>query len=158
MAHQLVQNSRSGNPPPHLFRWKGGREKGAGRGKETEGGRGGISEGKRGVGVLPHLHGEQDEERHHQTEETHSLRQSKAQDGIGEELLLQGGVPVEESTEESNIQSGYQEHRDTTNAVRRFSLCWNSSLLLHSLHRFVRLPSHDPLQGENNQYQPRQPA
>lgn len=39
-------------------------------------------------GVALRLHGEQDEERHHQTEETHSLRQSKTQDGIGEELLL----------------------------------------------------------------------
>lgn len=41
------------------------------------------------------LHGEQDEERHHQTEETHSLRQSESQDGVREELLLQGGVPAE---------------------------------------------------------------
>lgn len=41
------------------------------------------------------LHGEKDEKRHHQTEETHSLRQSKSQDGVGEELLLQGGVPAE---------------------------------------------------------------
>ena len=48
----------------------------------------------RGVGVFPGLHCEQDEECHHQTEETHSLRQSKAQDGVGEELLLKGGVPV----------------------------------------------------------------
>lgn len=43
------------------------------------------------------LHGEQNEERHHQTEETHSLRQSKPQDGVGEQLLLQGRVPVEEN-------------------------------------------------------------
>lgn len=41
------------------------------------------------------LHGEQDKERHHQTKETHSLRQSKSQDGVREELLLQGGVPAE---------------------------------------------------------------
>lgn len=41
------------------------------------------------------LHGEQDEERHHQTKETHGLRQSKSQDGVREELLLQGGVPAE---------------------------------------------------------------
>ena len=46
--------------------------------------------------MFPGLHGEQDEERHHQTEETHSLRQSKTQDGVGEELLLKGGVPVKE--------------------------------------------------------------
>lgn len=45
------------------------------------------------------LHGEQDEERHHQTKETHSLRQSKSQDGVREELLLQGGVPAERHVE-----------------------------------------------------------
>lgn len=48
------------------------------------------------MGMFPDLHGEEDEERHHQTEETHSLRQSEAQDGIGKELLFQGGVPVRE--------------------------------------------------------------
>lgn len=43
------------------------------------------------------LHGKEDEERHHQTEETHSLGQSKTQDSVGEQLLLQGGVPKEET-------------------------------------------------------------
>ncbi len=87
MAYQLIQSSRSGNPPSDGR--KGGRDKGARKerrhGKRVKG----------AVGVFPGLHGEQDEERHHQTEETHSLGQSKAQDGVGEELLLQGGVPVE---------------------------------------------------------------
>ena len=95
MAYQLIQSSRSGNLPP-LSGWKEGREEeGSKEGKET--GEEGGSEGT--VGVFPgflFLHGEQDEERHHQTEETHGLRQSETQDGVGEELLLQGGVPVEE--------------------------------------------------------------
>lgn len=39
------------------------------------------------------LEGEQQQEGHHKTEETHGLRQGKAQDGIGEQLLLQGWVP-----------------------------------------------------------------
>lgn len=85
MAFQLILASRSGNPPP-------------------DGRKGGKREqGRREMGkkmderweLWACLHGEQDEERHHQTEETHSLRQSKAQDGVGEELLLQGGVPVD---------------------------------------------------------------
>lgn len=40
------------------------------------------------------LHGEQDQESDHQTEKTHSFRQGESQNGIGEELLLQGRVPV----------------------------------------------------------------
>lgn len=89
MAYQHVQSSHSGNPPPD------GR-KGTRRVRRQGWWEKGISEGERGAGVFPRLHGKQDEERHHQTEQTHSLRQSKSQDGIGEELLLQGGVPVED--------------------------------------------------------------
>lgn len=63
-------------------------------GREGEGSKEGKATGKKGcvkggVGVFLGLHGEEDKERHHQTEETHSLGQRKAQDGIGEELLLQ---------------------------------------------------------------------
>lgn len=43
-----------------------------------------------------YLHGKQNEESHHQTEETHSLGQGKSQDSIWEQLLLQRWVPVRE--------------------------------------------------------------
>lgn len=39
------------------------------------------------------LEGKQQQEGHHKTEETHGLREGKAQDGIGEQLLLQRWVP-----------------------------------------------------------------
>lgn len=42
--------------------------------------------------VMVDLEGEQQQERHHQTEQTHGLGQGEAQDGVREELLLQGGV------------------------------------------------------------------
>ena len=38
------------------------------------------------------LEGEQQQERHHQTEQTHGLGQGETQDGVREQLLLEAGV------------------------------------------------------------------
>merc|ERR1712050_774551 len=57
-----------------------------------------------------HLQSEEDKEGNHQTEETHSLRESKAKNGVGEELLLQAwvsGVTDDEGAEHgSNTGTG----------------------------------------------------
>jgi len=42
--------------------------------------------------VVGRLESEQQEEGHHQTEETHGFRERKAQDGIGKQLLFQGWI------------------------------------------------------------------
>lgn len=99
MANQLIQGSCSGNPPSG---WrKGGKEETR---KERDWGRKGGAGQVKGPGFFGgDLHGEQDEESHHQTEETHGLGQSEPQDGVGEQLLLQGRVSAEES---NAVQSG----------------------------------------------------
>jgi len=59
------------------------------------------------------LHGEQDQESDHQTEETHSFRQGESQNGIGEQLLLQGRVPGisdDETAEDSSDSSSRSSH------------------------------------------------
>jgi len=40
----------------------------------------------------PRLESEEQQESHHETEQTHSLGEGKAQDGEGEELAFQGRV------------------------------------------------------------------
>lgn len=50
-------------------------------------------DGSSSVLKISNLESEQQKERHHKTEETHSLGQGESQNGIGEQLLLERGVP-----------------------------------------------------------------
>lgn len=51
------------------------------------------------------LESKQDEEGHHEAEETHGLRQSESQNSIGEKLLLDGGVTGEANDQAAEYTS-----------------------------------------------------
>jgi len=42
--------------------------------------------------LLTYLESEENKESHHQTEQSHGFRQCKAQNGVREELLFEGGI------------------------------------------------------------------
>lgn len=58
------------------------------------------------------LESEQQQEGHHKTEEPHSLGQGETQDGVREQLLLEGGVPGVADDEGT-------EHRSNTSSCNR---------------------------------------
>lgn len=76
--------------------------------RDAGGRRGRREEGGEEEETAQTLHGEQDEESYHQTEQTHGLGQSEPQDGVGEQLLLQRRVPEREH--EKVLQLLHDEH------------------------------------------------
>lgn len=58
------------------------------------------------------LEGEEQQEGHHKTEQSHGLREGETQDGVWEQLLLEGGVPGiadDEGTEHCSDTSTWNE-------------------------------------------------
>merc|ERR1719381_107048 len=58
---------------------------------------------------------EEEEECHHEAEKTHRLREGKSQDGVGEQLLLKGGVPGITNDERSENGANSSSRTSDTN-------------------------------------------
>merc|ERR1719481_2236689 len=67
-----------------------------------------------------YLEGEQEEEGHHKTKQSHGLGESESKDSVGEQLLLEAGVPSV-----SNYQAS--EHRSNSSSRSCDSDCSCSS-------------------------------
>lgn len=90
------------------------------------------------------LESEQQKERHHKTEETHSLRQGETQDGVWEQLLFERGVPCVTDDEGTKYRSDTRswkvnnkliKQRDPKSLVKFSYKPWLANLLYLQLQK-----------------------